>query len=129
VRPGRLTDSHRESEQGAGHHGHTVSRAPSPWCSMAGDAMPMLFDGAFLERGACMQVLLAVCSDTWSSLLSTNLINEYGVLRFNELFENLPKTTRKLKKRRLKIMSKAFAAEKAQKLKDMQKDLYEELVI
>jgi len=47
----------------------------------------------------------------------------------NELFENLPKSTRKLKKRRLKIMSEAFAAEKAQKLKDMQKNLYEELVI
>ena len=42
----------------------------------------------------------------------------------NELFEDLPKSTRKLKKRRLKIMSEAFAAEKAHKLKDMQKDLY-----
>jgi len=47
----------------------------------------------------------------------------------NELFENLPKSSSKLKKRRLKIMSEAFAAEKASKLKEMQKDIYEELVI
>ena len=47
----------------------------------------------------------------------------------NELFENLPKSSSKLKKRRLKIVSEAFAAEKASKLKEMQKDIYEELVI
>ena len=51
---------------------------------MAGDAMPMLFDGIFLERGACMQVLLAVCSTLLVSLLSTNLINEDGVNIMNE---------------------------------------------
>ena len=47
----------------------------------------------------------------------------------NELFEGLPKSSSKLKKRRLKIMSEAFAAEKAQRLKDMQKDLFQELVV
>jgi hypothetical protein len=37
----------------------------------------------------------------------------------NELFDNLPKSTSKVKARRLKIMSEAFASEKAQRLKDM----------
>ena len=47
----------------------------------------------------------------------------------NELFENLPKSTSKVKARRLKFMSEAFAAEKAARLKDMQMEIYEELVV
>ena len=47
----------------------------------------------------------------------------------NELFENLPKSTSKVKARRLKIMSEAFANEKSERLKQMQKDIYEELVV
>ena len=46
----------------------------------------------------------------------------------NELFEGLPPSKRKVKARRLKIMSEAFAAEKASRIKDMQKQLYEQLV-
>jgi hypothetical protein len=45
-----------------------------------------------------------------------------------EVFEGLPPTTSKLKARRLKIMSEAFAAEKASRYKQMQKDLYEQMV-
>jgi hypothetical protein len=46
----------------------------------------------------------------------------------NELFEDMPKSTSKVKARRLKIVSEAFAAEKANRLKDMQKAIYEEIV-
>lgn len=46
----------------------------------------------------------------------------------NELFEGLPKSTSKVKARRLKIVSEALAAEKASRLKDMQKELYEQMV-
>ena len=46
----------------------------------------------------------------------------------NEIFEGLPQSNSKLKKRRMKIMSEAFAAEKAQKMKDMQKQLYEDMI-
>ena len=47
----------------------------------------------------------------------------------NELFDNLPKSVSKVKARRLKIMSEAFAAEKAQRLKDMQKDIFSQIEI
>ena len=46
----------------------------------------------------------------------------------NEIFEGLPQSTSKLKARRMKIMSEAFAAEKAQRMKELQKELYEEMV-
>ena len=46
----------------------------------------------------------------------------------NELFEGLPKSTSKVKARRLKIMSEAFAAEKASRLKDMRKILEDEII-
>lgn len=46
----------------------------------------------------------------------------------NELFDGMPKSTSKVKSRRLKVMSEAFAAEKASRLKDMQKSIYEEIV-
>ena len=46
----------------------------------------------------------------------------------NELFEDMPKSTSKVKARRLKIVSEAFAAEKSNRLKDMQKAIYEEIV-
>lgn len=46
----------------------------------------------------------------------------------NELFEGLPKSKRKLKARRLKITSEAFAAERAQRMKDMQKQLADEII-
>ena len=45
----------------------------------------------------------------------------------NELFDNLPKSTSKVKARRLKIMSEAFASEKAQRLKDMQKEIFAQI--
>ena len=46
----------------------------------------------------------------------------------NKFFEDMPKSTSKVKARRLKIVSEAFAAEKANRLKDMQKAIYEEIV-
>ena len=46
----------------------------------------------------------------------------------NDLFEDMPKSTSKVKARRLKIVSEAFAAEKSNRLKDMQKAIYEEIV-
>ena len=45
-----------------------------------------------------------------------------------EIFEGLPQTQRKVKARRMKITSEAFAAEKARRFKEMQKDLYEQMV-
>jgi len=42
-----------------------------------------------------------------------------------EIFEGLPPSTSKVKSRRLKIMSEAFAVEKATRYKQMQKKLYE----
>lgn len=46
----------------------------------------------------------------------------------NELFEGLPKTKSKLKARRLKITSEAFAAEKASRLKEIRKNIDEEIL-
>ena len=46
----------------------------------------------------------------------------------NELFEGLPKSTRKVKARRLKIMSEAFAEEKATRMKEMRKALDNEIL-
>jgi len=46
----------------------------------------------------------------------------------SEIFEGLPPSTSKLKARRLKIVSEAFAAEKAVRYKQMQKDLYQQMV-
>ena len=46
----------------------------------------------------------------------------------NELFEGLPKSTSKVKARRLKIVSEAFAAEKATRLKEMRKTLEDEII-
>ena len=46
----------------------------------------------------------------------------------NKFFEDMPKSTSKVKARRLKIVSEAFAAEKANRLKDMQKAIYEKIV-
>ncbi len=46
----------------------------------------------------------------------------------NELFEGLPKSTRKVKARRLKIMSKAFPEEKATRMKEMRKALDNEIL-
>lgn len=45
----------------------------------------------------------------------------------NELFENLPKSTSKVKARRLKIASEAFAAEKAARLKETQKEIFAQI--
>jgi hypothetical protein len=46
----------------------------------------------------------------------------------NEIFQGLPKSKSKVKARRLKIMSEAFAAEKASKLKEMRKHIDEEIL-
>ena len=46
----------------------------------------------------------------------------------NELFEGLPKSTSKLKARRLKITSEAFAAEKVARLKEIRKDIGDEII-
>jgi hypothetical protein len=46
----------------------------------------------------------------------------------NELFEGLPQSTSKVKARRLKIMSEAFAKEKTVRLREMQKDIAEEIL-
>ena len=46
----------------------------------------------------------------------------------SEIFEGLPLSTSKLKARRMKIMSEAFATEKATRYKQMQKDLYGQMV-
>ena len=43
----------------------------------------------------------------------------------NDIFEGLPLSTSKVKARRMKIMSEAFATEKAIRLKETQKDIYE----
>ena len=45
----------------------------------------------------------------------------------NHLFENLPKSTSKVKARRLKIASEAFAAEKAARLKETQKEIFAQI--
>ena len=49
------------------------------------------------------------------------------VLR-NELFEGLPLSTSKNKSRRLKIVSEAFAAEKASRLKEMRRNIEDEII-
>jgi hypothetical protein len=46
----------------------------------------------------------------------------------NEIFEGLPKSKSKVKARRLKIMSEAFAAEKASRLKEMRKNIDDEIL-
>ena len=46
----------------------------------------------------------------------------------NELFEGIPKSTRKVIARRLKIMSEAFAEEKATRIKEMRKALDNEIL-
>jgi hypothetical protein len=46
----------------------------------------------------------------------------------NELFEGLPPHTSKVKARRMKIMSEAFAAEKVARNREMAKRLYEDMV-
>ena len=46
----------------------------------------------------------------------------------NDIFDGLPQSTSKVKARRMKIMSEAFAAERAAKLKELQKEMYEEMV-
>ena len=46
----------------------------------------------------------------------------------NELFEGLPKSTRKVKARRLKIVSEAFAEEKATRMKELRKELDNEIL-
>lgn len=45
-----------------------------------------------------------------------------------ELLENMPVSTSKVKARRLKIMSEAFAAEKVQRLRDMRKHIEDEIL-
>ena len=45
-----------------------------------------------------------------------------------ELFENMPQSMSKVKARRLKIMSEAFAAEKVHKLRDMRKHIEDEIL-
>ena len=45
----------------------------------------------------------------------------------NHLFEDLPKSTSKVKARRLKIVSEAFAAEKAARLKEAQKEIFAQI--
>ena len=46
----------------------------------------------------------------------------------DELFEGLPKSTSKLKSRRLKITSKAFAAEKVARMQALRKDIGDEII-
>jgi hypothetical protein len=45
-----------------------------------------------------------------------------------EIFEGLPKSTSKVKARRLKVVSEAFAAEKAARLKEMRKQIDDEII-
>jgi hypothetical protein len=46
----------------------------------------------------------------------------------DELFQGLPKSKSKVKARRLKIMSEAFAAEKTQRLKEIRRNIDEEIL-
>ena len=46
----------------------------------------------------------------------------------DELFQDLPKSKSKVKARRLNIMSEAFAAEKAQRLKEIRRNIDEEIL-
>ena len=46
----------------------------------------------------------------------------------DELFQNMPKSTSKVKARRLKVVSQAFAAEKTTRLKEMQKHILDEII-
>ena len=46
----------------------------------------------------------------------------------NALFEGMPKSKSKLKARRLKVVSEAFAAEKASRLKEMRKHIDQEIL-
>ena len=46
----------------------------------------------------------------------------------DELFQNMPKSTSKVKARRLKVVSQAFAAEKTTCLKEMQRHILDEII-
>ena len=46
----------------------------------------------------------------------------------DELFQNMPKSTSKVKARRLKVVSQAFAAEKTTRLKEMQRHILDEII-
>ena len=46
----------------------------------------------------------------------------------DELFQNMPKSTSKVKARRLKVVSQAFAAEKTTRLKEMQSHILDEII-
>jgi hypothetical protein len=46
----------------------------------------------------------------------------------DELFKDMPKSTSKVKARRLKVVSQAFAAEKTTRLKEMQKHILDEII-
>ena len=46
----------------------------------------------------------------------------------DELFQNMPKSTSKVKARRLKVVSQAIAAEKTTRLKEMQKHILDEII-
>ena len=46
----------------------------------------------------------------------------------DELFQNMPKSTSKVKARRLKVVSQAFAAEKTTRLKEMQRYILDEII-
>ena len=46
----------------------------------------------------------------------------------DELFQNMPKSTSKVKARRLKVVSQAFAAEKTTPLKEMQRHILDEII-
>jgi hypothetical protein len=46
----------------------------------------------------------------------------------DELFADMPKSTSKLKARRLKVVGQAFEAEKVNRLKETQKHFYEEII-
>jgi hypothetical protein len=46
----------------------------------------------------------------------------------DELFQNMPKSTSKVKARHLKVVSQAFAAEKTTRLKEMQKHILDEII-
>jgi hypothetical protein len=46
----------------------------------------------------------------------------------NQIFEGLPPSTSKVKARRLKITSEAFAAERAARLKDVQREIADQII-
>ena len=62
------------------------------------------------------------------SKIRKHLIDIEKIKLSNEIFEGLPKSTRKVKARGMKITREAFAAEKASRYREMQKNLYEQMV-